>query len=267
MGKAIIHENGFVCYVVSFTALGSKTSNIVRNSPLEVEDKGQHCLFTWWENKSLSSKRYQHIPNLEAILSVYLLLFLPNFSHPCKKHLLSSALFGWLPAWHSPCSWGTGPPSCSHSITCTWEEAAHGVPKTGTANISAACQVPVTPEPSSTPGNTMPSTTDQRLIPCDECHLRMQSAGQATSPRWGGNGCSTLRFRCSRLPVFPPDTLRPRSVLGRRGRRYNLTVPDLAALNCWLPLSCVAHLPCGMPQHPNIRCGNVVRLPWTLLVY
>lgn len=79
MGKAIIHENGFVCYVVSFTALGSKTSNIVRNSPLEVEDKSQHCLFTWWENKSLSSKRYQDIYKFEAILSVYLLLFLPNF--------------------------------------------------------------------------------------------------------------------------------------------------------------------------------------------
>lgn len=46
MEKAIIHKNEFVCYVMSFTALGFKTSNIVRNSPLEVKDKGQHCVFT-----------------------------------------------------------------------------------------------------------------------------------------------------------------------------------------------------------------------------
>lgn len=45
MGKAIIHENGFACYVMSCTALGSKILNIVRNSPLEVKDKGQYCLF------------------------------------------------------------------------------------------------------------------------------------------------------------------------------------------------------------------------------
>lgn len=49
-------------------------------------------LFVWWENKSLSSKRYQYIPKLEDILSVYL-LFLLNFSHPCKKYLMLSALF------------------------------------------------------------------------------------------------------------------------------------------------------------------------------
>lgn len=55
MGKVIIHKNGFVCYVISFTALGSKTSKVVRNSPLEVKDKGQHCLSSYDE-------RINHFP-------------------------------------------------------------------------------------------------------------------------------------------------------------------------------------------------------------
>lgn len=213
MEKAIIHENGFVCYVMSFTASGSKTSNIVRNSPLEVKDKSQHCLFTLWENKSISSKWYQDIQKCEVILSVHMLLFLPIFSHPWKKHLMS----GGSSAQQWPCSWASCPPSCSQGTTCTWEGAAHKAPRTSKANVSATAQVPVTPEASSSHRNIMPGIIDLCLIPCDKSHLWFQSAVGATSVCWGGNGCSTLWFRCWRIPVFSPDALS--SVLGRRQRR------------------------------------------------
>lgn len=236
MGKAIIHENMFVCYVVfhSFRIQNFRYSD-------KQPSRGKKTRVSAASSQDEKVDHFSHsdtntFPNLKIFWVFTCCCFCRTFLIPAR--IISCCLCcldGDLHITHHVSGYLV-------LLSAHTALPAHGKRQTKDCHCLGICNFQGIKQPLETPCRAWQTTVWFLFTsPISGCRVQHHPLGKS---------CNMMWLRCWGLSFFSPDVL-------SAGRKRKEEQPD----STW---SCSIKL---LPQTPNIQCGNMTRLPWIPLVY